>query len=140
LQYLERSGNEKGEDSLALNLGAGRGYSVLEVIRAVEYVTGRAVRRTMGPRRAGDPPVLVADPAKAQSLLGWSAKRNFSDIVSSAWRGCGRSNGGGGLTGREDFWFTTRRPAKECACELGRPLRLRLGQLPESVSSVGCRP
>jgi len=85
LQYLERSGNEKGEDSLALNLGAGRGYSVLEVIRAVEYVTGRAVRRTMGPRRAGDPPVLVADPAKAQSLLGWSAKRNFSDIVSSAW-------------------------------------------------------
>jgi len=85
LQYLDRSGNEKGEDSLALNLGAGRGYSVLEVIRAVEYVTGRAVRRTMGPRRAGDPPVLVADPAKAQSLLGWGAKRNFSDIVSSAW-------------------------------------------------------
>jgi UDP-glucose 4-epimerase len=39
----------------------------------------------MGPRRPGDPPVLVADPAKAQAVLGWTAKRNLADIVSSAW-------------------------------------------------------
>ena len=90
LQYLERNndernGHEKAKDSLALNLGTGRGYSVLEVIRAAENATGHRVRRKMGLRRPGDPPVLVADPAKAQSVLGWAAKRNLSDIVSSAW-------------------------------------------------------
>jgi UDP-arabinose 4-epimerase len=80
LQYLE-----KGGDSLAINLGTGRGHSVLEVIQAAENNTGRPVRRKIGPRRPGDPPVLVADPAKAQRVLGWTAKRNFPDIVSSAW-------------------------------------------------------
>jgi UDP-glucose-4-epimerase GalE len=81
LQYLERN----GVDSLAANLGTGRGHSVLEVIQAAENATGRPVRRKIGPRRPGDPPVLVADPAKAQSVLGWTAKRNLADIVSSAW-------------------------------------------------------
>jgi UDP-glucose 4-epimerase len=85
LQYLERGGDEKGGGSLAVNLGTGRGHSVLEVIRAAEKVTGRPVRRTIGPRRPGDPPVLVADPAKAQRVLGWTAQRDLADIVSSAW-------------------------------------------------------
>ncbi len=85
LQYLEKKGDEKSGDSLAINLGTGRGHSVLEVIRAAESATGRPVRRTIGPRRPGDPPILVADPAKAQSVLGWTAKRNLTDIVSSAW-------------------------------------------------------
>ena len=49
LQHLE-----KGGDSIALNLGSGNGNSVLEVIHAAEAVTGRPVRRTVGPRRAGD--------------------------------------------------------------------------------------
>jgi len=80
LQHLERGG-----DSLAINLGTGRGHSVLEVIQAVEKATGQPVRRTIGARRPGDPPVLVADPAKAQRVLGWAAKRNLADIVSSAW-------------------------------------------------------
>ena len=80
LQYLERGG-----DSLAINLGTGRGHSVLEVIQAAENTTGRPVRRKIGPRRPGDPPVLVADPAKAQRVLGWTAKRNLPDIVSTAW-------------------------------------------------------
>src|ERR1022692_2967286 len=80
LQYLE-----KGGDSLAINLGTGRGHSVLEVIQAAESITLRPVRRKIGPRRPGDPPVLVADPAKAQRVLGWTAKRNLGDIVSSAW-------------------------------------------------------
>jgi UDP-glucose 4-epimerase len=56
----------------------------MEVIQAVEKATGRPVRRKMGPRRPGDPPALVADPSKAQSLLGWTAKRNLADIVASA--------------------------------------------------------
>jgi UDP-glucose-4-epimerase GalE len=80
LQHLERGG-----DSLTTNLGTGRGHSVLEVVQAAEKATGRPVRRTMGPRRPGDPPVLVADPAKAQRMLGWAARRNLADIVSSAW-------------------------------------------------------
>ena len=85
LQHLEKGGDEKGGDSLAINLGTGRGHSVLEIIRAAESATGRPVRRKIGPRRPGDPPLLVADPAKAQEALGWTAKRNLADIVSSAW-------------------------------------------------------
>jgi UDP-glucose-4-epimerase GalE len=85
LHYLERNNSEEADDSLALNLGTGCGHSVLEVIEAVENVTGRPVRRGMGPRRQGDPPVLVADPAKAQNVLRWTAKRDLADIVSSAW-------------------------------------------------------
>jgi UDP-glucose-4-epimerase GalE len=84
LQYLERDDDNNGA-SLAINLGTGRGYSVLEVVQAVENATGSLVRRSVGPRRPGDPPILVADPAKAQSVLGWTAKRNLADIVSSAW-------------------------------------------------------
>ena len=80
LEYLG-----KGNDSLAINLGTGRGHSVLEVIQAAESITGQPVRRKIGSRRPGDPPVLVADPAKAQRMLGWTAKRNLADIVSSAW-------------------------------------------------------
>jgi UDP-glucose-4-epimerase GalE len=80
LQHLE-----KGGDSLALNLGTGRGNSVLEVVQAAEAVTGRSVRRNVGARRPGDPPVLVADAARAQQTLGWKAARTLEDIVSSAW-------------------------------------------------------
>ncbi|MGB8014164.1 MAG: UDP-glucose 4-epimerase GalE [Terriglobales bacterium] len=80
LQHLEGGG-----DSLAVNLGTGRGSSVLEVLGAVETVTGWPVRRTIGPRRAGDPPILVADPAKAQIVLGWTARRDLADMVTSAW-------------------------------------------------------
>jgi len=85
LQYLETGGGDNGGDPLAINLGTGRGHSVLEVIQAAERATGRPVRRKMGPRRPGDPPALVADPSKAQKVLGWSAQRNLADIVNSAW-------------------------------------------------------
>jgi UDP-arabinose 4-epimerase len=80
LQHLESGG-----DALALNLGTGCGHSVLEVIRAAERATGRPVRRAIGPRRPGDPPILVADPAMAEKVLGWTAKRNLGDTVASAW-------------------------------------------------------
>jgi UDP-glucose-4-epimerase GalE len=85
LQHLERTDGDKGGEPLAINLGTGRGYSVLEVIRAAESATGRPVRRKIGPRRPGDPPILVADPSKAQRMLGWTAQRCLTDIVSSAW-------------------------------------------------------
>ncbi len=85
LQYLERGGDDKVGESLAINLGTGRGHSVLEIVQAAENATGQPVRRKMKPRRLGDPPVLVADPARARSVLGWTAKRNLTGIVSSAW-------------------------------------------------------
>ena len=89
LQYLERhderGGGENNGNSLAINLGTGRGHSVLEIVQKVENATGRKVWRKAGPRRPGDPPILVADPAKAQRVLGWAAERNLADIVSSAW-------------------------------------------------------
>lgn len=75
-----------GGCSLALNLGTGRGYSVLDVIKTVEEVSGRAVRHKIGPRRAGDPPELVADPAKAAEVLHWApCYPELSEIVKTAW-------------------------------------------------------
>jgi UDP-glucose-4-epimerase GalE len=74
------------EESFAANLGTGRGCSVLEIIRAVERVTGKQVRRVDGPRRAGDPPALVADPSRAEHLLKWKATHSLDDIVSTAWK------------------------------------------------------
>ncbi|HEY1658699.1 MAG TPA: UDP-glucose 4-epimerase GalE [Candidatus Sulfotelmatobacter sp.] len=77
---------EAGKSSAALNLGTGVGRSVNEVIGMVEEVTGSKVPRRVAPRRAGDPPVLVADPSRAHSALGWSAKRSLREIVQTAWQ------------------------------------------------------
>ena len=75
-----------GAPSMALNLGTGRGHSVMEVLQKVEQVTGRRVPKRFAPRRPGDPPALVADPSCAQKLLGWKATRSLEQIVSTAWR------------------------------------------------------
>lgn len=73
--------------ALFYNLGTGRPTSVLEVIRAVEQVTGKKVPYTLAPRRAGDPPALYADSTKAQKELGWSIRYpDITAIVASAWR------------------------------------------------------
>ncbi|NLI48280.1 MAG: UDP-glucose 4-epimerase GalE [Acidobacteria bacterium] len=75
------------DGSFALNLGTGHGYSVLEVIRRLEAVAGRPVKRTLGPRRAGDPPVLVAAADRAVALLGWQCTHSSIDeILATAWR------------------------------------------------------
>jgi UDP-glucose-4-epimerase GalE len=74
-----------GKDSVALNLGTGTGASVQEVISAVEQVTGKPVPRKIVARRPGDPPRLVANPAKAQALLNWKATRGLRDVVTTAW-------------------------------------------------------
>jgi len=68
------------------NLGIGRGYSVREVIAAVEEVTGKKVPIKEGPRRAGDPPVLVASSEKIQKELGWRPRyTDIKAIVETAW-------------------------------------------------------
>jgi len=75
-----------GGTSGAWNLGTGKGYSVREVIAAVEQVTGRKVPVEKGARRAGDPPVLVAAPEKARGAFGWVARRSgLLDIVRDAY-------------------------------------------------------
>jgi UDP-glucose 4-epimerase len=73
-------------ESFAVNLGTGRGVSVLEIIRAVEKKSGTTVPWQAAPRRPGDPPALVADASLANQLLGWHPSRSTIDeIVSSAW-------------------------------------------------------
>lgn len=76
----------KGAASNRFNVGTGSGFSVLEVIQAVERVTGKKVPYKVSPRREGDPPELVADSNKLKNTLGW--KPEFGDldqIVSTAW-------------------------------------------------------
>jgi UDP-glucose-4-epimerase GalE len=74
-----------GKESFAVNVGTGTGASVQEVITVVEEATGRRVPRKMVPRRPGDPPILVANPAKAQALLQWKATRGLREVVATAW-------------------------------------------------------
>ena len=71
----------EGGDSGAFNLGTGIGRSVREVIAAAERVTGRKVPQREAPRRAGDPPVLVADPGRAKKLLHWEPSRSDLDTI-----------------------------------------------------------
>ena len=73
--------------ALFYNLGTGAPTSVLEVIRAVEKVSGLKVPVKFGPRRAGDPPALFANSNKSQAELGWQPKfRSIDAIVETAWR------------------------------------------------------
>jgi UDP-glucose 4-epimerase len=75
-----------GAAAIALNLGNGGGFSVREVLTAAEAATGRAVPHRIGPRRAGDPPVLVADASRARAVLGWQpARPDLEEMVASAW-------------------------------------------------------
>jgi UDP-glucose 4-epimerase len=68
---------------------------VREVLAAVEAATGRSVPHRVGPRRAGDPPVLVADASRARAVLGWEpAHPDLEEIVASAWT-WRRANPGG---------------------------------------------
>lgn len=69
----------------AINLGCGRGYSVLEVIKAFEEACGQKVPYEFVERREGDIAANWCDPSKAQQLLGWTATRNIDDMCRDAW-------------------------------------------------------
>ncbi|MEO7652041.1 MAG: UDP-glucose 4-epimerase GalE [Bryobacteraceae bacterium] len=76
-----------GGASDAFNVGAGRGYSVREVIAAAEQVTGQKVPYTMGPRREGDPPALVANSDKLRHAMDWQPRfTEIREIVATAWK------------------------------------------------------
>jgi UDP-glucose 4-epimerase len=82
LDYLQRGGA-----TTAVNLGTGRGFSVREVIAAAERVTGRRIPVREAARRAGDPPVLVADATRARAALGFAPRyTEIEPIVETAWR------------------------------------------------------
>lgn len=75
-----------GGDSGFLNLGNGAGYSVMEVIREAERVTGRSVPYSIAGRRPGDPPRLVGDAGRAVRTLGWKQSHgDLATILRSAW-------------------------------------------------------
>ena len=72
--------------ALVCNLGIGAGFSVRQVVDAATAVVGRPIPQTIGPRRAGDPPVLVAAPDRAHDVLGWTAARpTLEEMIGSAW-------------------------------------------------------
>jgi UDP-glucose 4-epimerase len=68
-----------------LNVGCGRGYSVLEVLRSFAEITGLDTTPQVLPRRAGDAGSVVADPSRAAEVLGWSARHDLTAMVTSAW-------------------------------------------------------
>lgn len=86
LAALERTATRQAGFE-AINLGSGTGFSVREVLGATERVVGRPVPATFGPRRAGDPPILVASNRLAAERLGWTPSRGTLDeMIGSAWR------------------------------------------------------
>ena len=74
------------DEPLVCNLGSGGGFSVREVIDAAERVLGRPIPHSIGPRRAGDPAILVADIGRAATVLGWRpARSDLEGMIQSAW-------------------------------------------------------
>ncbi len=81
LRYLE-----SGKPSATFNLGNSNGFSVLEVIKAVERITGQVVKSDTVSRRAGDPPALIGSSTKARQILGWAPRFDTLDsIIETAW-------------------------------------------------------
>ena len=79
-------GDPRTNEALVCNLGNGGGFSVREVLAAAEAVVGHPIASTVGPRRPGDPPVLVARADRAAELLDWRPTRpSLEEIVGSAW-------------------------------------------------------
>jgi len=77
---------QAGGDSLTLNLGTGRGVSVLELVRAFERASGRSVPYEIAPRRPGDVAAYYADPGLAERRLGWKARLGLDAMCADSWR------------------------------------------------------
>ena len=86
LRALEVLAASRAGQCTAINLGTGVGYSVLDMVKAFEQASGRAVPHQMKGRRPGDIAVCYADPAFARTALGWSATRNLEAMCADAWR------------------------------------------------------
>jgi UDP-glucose 4-epimerase len=87
LAALELTGRpDPPAEAVVCNLGTASGFSVRDVLAAAAEVTGAPIPHTIGPRRAGDPPVLVASNARAREVLGWTPRRStLPEMLGSAW-------------------------------------------------------
>lgn len=83
---VDPAGDHAGGGVLTVNLGTGRGYSVLEVVRAFEQASGRSIPYDVVDRRPGDVAECYADPRLAHRLLGWHAEHGLERICADAWR------------------------------------------------------
>lgn len=84
LKALERLGDNPGVATY--NLGTGRGYSVLDMVKAFAHASGREIPYTITARRPGDIACCYADPALAERELGWKALRGLEEMCADAWR------------------------------------------------------
>lgn len=80
LEYLERESS-----SVTVNIGTGKGHSVLELLRTFERASGRTIPYELAPRRPGDAASAYADPTLAGQLLGWTASRDLEKMCRDAW-------------------------------------------------------
>jgi UDP-glucose 4-epimerase len=86
LLALEWTGSAEAGSPEVLNLGSGGGFSVREVLEAAGRVVGAPIPTVVGPRRAGDPPALVAAIDRAREVLGWTPRRShLAEMIGSAW-------------------------------------------------------
>ena len=81
---LEKLDKEK-KGLFIYNLGTGKGYSVLDMVKGFEKATGKKVPYKIAPRRAGDIATCYADPKKAKEELGWEAEKDINDMCKDSW-------------------------------------------------------
>lgn len=86
VQALERQLQQAQPEHLVVNLGTGKGYSVLEVVHAFEHASGRPVPYALVPRRPGDVASCYAQTDKAQEILNWRAQFDIDRMCADAWR------------------------------------------------------
>jgi UDP-glucose 4-epimerase len=86
IEALGRDTTDPLQGHRAINLGVGRGISVLELVRAFETASGRAIPYEIVGRRPGDVAEVYADPRRAEALLGWRAERDVDAMCRDAWR------------------------------------------------------
>ncbi len=77
---------QKHPGVLTVNLGTGRGFSVLDIVKTYEKVSGRKIPYVIDPRRPGDLPICYANADRARELLGWTAKKTLEDMCADSWR------------------------------------------------------
>lgn len=84
IKAIERTTKMTGVESY--NLGTGKGYSVLEIVKNFEKATGVKIKYEIAPRRPGDIAECYADPSKAENVLGWKAEKNLEDMCKDSWK------------------------------------------------------
>ncbi|MBQ6543130.1 MAG: GDP-mannose 4,6-dehydratase, partial [Clostridia bacterium] len=84
IKAVEKIARETG--CFTYNLGTGKGYSVLDVIRAFEKACGHPLKYEISARRAGDLATCYSDPSKAERELGWKALRDIDEMCEDSWR------------------------------------------------------